>query len=91
VEFANLVGKTIASAEQKQHPSYDDDGFLELTFTDGSKCLIVATYCGYSGHSEDEYPTSIFISQYPTLDDMINKRLSEEDCNDQTKDSKHEA
>jgi hypothetical protein len=70
-DFSDLVGKTIQSAEQKQHPRYDDDGFLELTFTDGSKCLIVGTYCGYSGDSEDEYPTSIYISEYQTLDEYV--------------------
>ncbi len=72
MKFADLAGKTIESAEQKQHPNYDDDGFLELTFTDGSRCLIVATYGGCSGHSDGEYPTSMFISRHPTLNDMLN-------------------
>lgn len=73
MDFSTLVGKTILTAEQKQHPHYDDDGFLELTFTDGSKCLIVGSYGGYSGHSEDEYPTRIFLSQFSTLNEYVDR------------------
>lgn len=58
----NLVGKTITSATQMKHPNYDDNGWLLLKFSDGTECLITASYSGYTGYSEDEYPTRIGLS-----------------------------
>ena len=55
----NLVGKTITAATQMKHPTYDDSGWLKLNFSDGTECLITAGYQGYTGESEDEYPTCI--------------------------------
>jgi hypothetical protein len=57
-----LIGKTIKSATQMKHPTFDDDGWLLLKFTDGTECLITASYSGYTGESEDEYPTRIGVT-----------------------------
>ena len=38
---------------------YDDAAWLRLEFSDGTKCLIEASYGGYTGNSEDEYPVFI--------------------------------
>lgn len=58
----NLTGKTISAATRMKKPEYDDEGWLRLDFTDGTHCVIVAWYGGYTGESEDEYPTSITIA-----------------------------
>lgn len=34
-----------------------------MQFSDGTKATIVAFYGGYTGESEDEYPTGIFITE----------------------------
>lgn len=59
MNFEDLQGKTIAKATQMKKPTYDDDGWLKLEFTDGTSCVIWAGYGGYTGESEDEYPTTI--------------------------------
>jgi hypothetical protein len=61
MKFEDLVGKTIASTTQMKPEQYDDEGYLRLQFTDGAECFIVAGYGGYSGESEDEYQTKIWI------------------------------
>jgi hypothetical protein len=61
MKFSDLEGKTIAKAEQMKLVGCDDDGYLKLTFTDGTKATIVAYYGGYTGKSEDEYPTGIAV------------------------------
>ena len=62
MEFKDLVGKTIISAVQvSPHEGYDDQGCLQLEFSDGTKASIVADYGGYTGDSYDEYPTCIYI------------------------------
>jgi len=58
----NIIGKTIANVTEMKKPEYDDTGWLKLDFTDGTHCVIWASYCGYTGDSEDEYPTCIGIS-----------------------------
>ncbi|TWU59516.1 hypothetical protein V7x_55940 [Crateriforma conspicua] len=63
MEFSDVVGKTIQSATQMKRPETDDDGWLLLEFTDGTRCMVVAYYGGYTGDSEDEYPTGICISE----------------------------
>lgn len=62
MEFKDLIGKTITAATVKKLAKYDDQGFLELKFSDGTEAVIVASYGGYSGSSEDEYPTHIGIT-----------------------------
>ncbi len=63
MEYENLIGKTIVAVKQKKLIGHDDDGFLEMEFSDGTKATIVAYYGGYTGESEDEYPTGIFITE----------------------------
>ena len=43
-------------------PTNDDEGWLLLELTDGSKCVVYSWYGGYTGDSEDEYPTGISIT-----------------------------
>lgn len=62
MDFKDIEGKTIQSAVQCKRPTNDDDGWLVLRFTDGTACTIVAYYGGYTGGSEDEYPTGIGIN-----------------------------
>ena len=62
MNFQDIVGKTIQSAMQVKRPIYDDEGYLLLEFTDGSKCVICSWYDRYTGNSEDEYRTGISIS-----------------------------
>ena len=61
MEFSDLIGKTITNAVQKKLADYDDEGFLELTFSDGTDCIVVGNYGGDSGDSEDEYITCISV------------------------------
>ena len=61
-DIKDLEGKTISKATQMKLKEYDDDGFLLLEFADKSKCLIEASYGGYTGDSENEYPTYISIA-----------------------------
>jgi hypothetical protein len=63
MKLEELVGKTIRSATRMKKPEYDDDGWLKLEFTDGTSCVVVAYYCGYTGKSEDEYPTGINVTE----------------------------
>ena len=62
ITFDYLAGKTIVSATQKKLPDYDDEGFLVLTFSDGTRVAIIGGYGGYTGDSKDEYITQIEIS-----------------------------
>lgn len=57
--FQDLVGKTIASATHMKLSNYDDEGFLRLTFSDASECVIYGGYGSYTGDSEDAYQTVI--------------------------------
>ena len=58
----DLVGKTIKSIDtSRKIEGYDDEPFLDLVFTDGTKCTFKAGFGGYSGSSEDEYPCYIVL------------------------------
>ena len=59
MKFEDLIGKTIVSVKQKKLIGSDDEGFLEMQFSDGTKATIVAYYDGYEG----EYPTGIFVAE----------------------------
>ena len=63
MEYENLIGKTIVAVKQKMLIGHDDNGFLEMQFSDGTKATIVACYGEYIGGSEDEYPTGIFVTE----------------------------
>ncbi len=59
-----LVGMTISSAIVKAgNPKLDDREQLRLTMTDGSEFVVNATYGGYTGMSEDEYPQLIHVER----------------------------
>jgi hypothetical protein len=60
MNFEYLIGKTIINAKQKKRKEYDDKGYLELTFSDGSKVVIVSSYNeSWTGNSYNEYQTDI--------------------------------
>ena len=61
MKFKDLIGKTITGVTKKKVVDCDDNGFLELKFSDGSTALIVASYGEWTGESEEEYPTRILI------------------------------
>ena len=61
IKTDEIEGKTIAKATFMKAKNFDDEGWLQLDFTDGSSCLIESGYGGYSGKSIDEYPTFIEI------------------------------
>ena len=58
----NITGKTIAQVTKMRKPEYDDTGWLKIDFTDGTHCVIWAGYGGWTGGSEDEYPTCIGVT-----------------------------
>lgn len=65
-----LIGKTIKAIQRKEVKGKDDDAWLELSFTDGTKILIVASFGGYTGESIDEYPVYVYLSDdYEDLTD----------------------
>ena len=71
MKYKDLIGKTIESVSHKKLQGYDDEGYLELKFTDGSIATIVASYGGYTGESEDEYPTYIYVTdKLDSLEDV---------------------
>ena len=57
-----LIGKTIINAEIMGKKGCDDMGWLLLTFSDGTEATVVSSYGGYTGRSEDEYPTCIIVT-----------------------------
>ena len=60
----HLIGKTISALTRMKKPEFDDCGWLKLDFTDGTSCVISAGSGAWTGDSEEEYPTSIEISEY---------------------------
>lgn len=63
MKIKDLVGKTITAATKMCREDKDDEGWLKLQFSDGTSCVVVAGYGGYTGKSEDEYPTFIYIAE----------------------------
>ena len=67
----DLIGKTIENVSHKKLKGYDDEGYLEIKFTDGTIATVVAFYGGYTGESEDEYPTYIYVTdELDNLEDV---------------------
>ena len=77
MEYNGLIGKTITAATQKKLVDYDDSGYLELQFSDGTKVIVVASYGSYTGGSYGEYPTGIFITD--KLEDEYGEHFELED------------
>ena len=44
MEFGDIVGKTIQAATHVKRPTNDNDGWLLLEFTDGSRCIVYSWY-----------------------------------------------
>jgi len=63
MEASNLIGKKIINAKIKGIPTCDDEPYLILEFDDNSIVTIKASYGGYTGNSEDEYPAFISIEE----------------------------
>jgi len=63
MNIEDLNGKTIRAAYQMKMEKCDDDGFLRLEFTDGTRCDVIAGYGGYTGMSKDEHPTDISVDE----------------------------
>lgn len=63
MDLTEIIGKTITSVKQKKLVGYDDTGFLEISFSDNTKILVVSSYDGYSPNAYDEYPTTISICE----------------------------
>jgi len=64
MNFNDLIGKTISHIDRRKAKHYDDEGFLDLEFTDGTKCTIHGTYGGFTGDSYDEYIEIIELVTY---------------------------
>ncbi len=62
INFSFLIGKTITKASVKKLQKYDDEGFLQIAFSDGTEATIVASYGEYTGRSDGEYPTYVGIT-----------------------------
>lgn len=64
-----MVGKTIKSVKKYGAKGFDDEGTLEIVFTDGTSVLIHSCYDNYTGKSQGEYPCSIIIDNEEKIDD----------------------
>jgi len=64
VNINDMIGKTISDAHRRKSKHYEDSGFLDLEFTDGTKCTVHGTYGGYSTNAYDEYVEIIEIVKY---------------------------
>lgn len=63
-KFKDLVGKTIKTIKKRKHNKYDDDCYLDIKFTDGTKCCIVGGFGDYTGKSYDEYKQLILLEEF---------------------------
>ena len=65
MEFKDIENKTIKKITKRCHSQFDDCGYLDIEFTDGTKVCIVGGYDEiWSGMSVNEYPTTIRIKEY---------------------------
>lgn len=71
MKMSDLVGKTITEAVLLKYPELDDEAWLRLRFTDGSECVLEATYGGFTGNSCDEYPSFLVVREKPLPSDMV--------------------
>lgn len=62
MDIKDLIGKTIVDVFKMKYRNYDDEGYLQIVFSDNTKVLISAGYNEYTGNSLDEYPTKIEIN-----------------------------
>lgn len=71
MDASDLVGKTISEAVWLKYPELDDEAWLRLRFTDGSECVLEATYGGFTGNSLGEYPSYLVIREKPLPIDLV--------------------
>lgn len=71
MEIRDLVGKTITEATLLKFPELDDEAWLRLRLTDGTECVLEATYGGFTGNSYDEYPSFLIVREKPLPSDMV--------------------
>lgn len=71
MKLNDLVGKTITEATLLKYPELDDEAWLRLRFTDGSECVLEATYGGFTGRSCDEYPAFLVVREKPLPRDLV--------------------
>jgi hypothetical protein len=71
MKFSDLVGKTISEAVLLKCPGLDDEAWLRLRFTDGTECVLEATYGGFTGNSVDEYPSFLVVRENPLPSDLV--------------------
>lgn len=64
MDWKSIEGKTIKTATPMKKPRYDDEAWCVLEFTDGTQCVAVAGFGGYTGHSEDEYPCHVYLRSH---------------------------
>jgi hypothetical protein len=60
-DIKTLIGKKIKTIAYRKQEEYDDEPFLDIEFTDGTKVTVVATYGEYTGKSADEYPRFVVV------------------------------
>jgi len=73
--FNKLVGKTIQTINKRQHSKTDDQGYLDIIFTDGTEVCIVGGYVEeWTNKSLNEYPTTITLKEY-NYEDRIWKNI----------------
>lgn len=58
----DLIGKTIVGVQRYAIKGCDDDAWLELKFSDGTRTLIVGSYGGWTAKSASEYPAFVELS-----------------------------
>lgn len=63
MDIKDLNGKTIKASYQMKAAKFDDEGYLRLEFTDGTRCDVVAQHGYWTGKSEDELPTHICVDE----------------------------
>lgn len=67
--WTDLSGKTIQSVIPMRLRTYDDVGYLLVTFTDMTSVVICGGYDEHwTGQSENEYPTLIYLKDITDLD-----------------------
>ena len=64
MEFNDLRGKTIKDIRQRKHSRFDDECYLDIKFTDGTRVTIVGEYGDYTGNSFGEYTMRIRLEDY---------------------------
>ena len=73
-DLSFLIGKTITSASFRGIGGFADVPYLDLTFSDGTKCTVTAQYGGYSEKEEDEYARFIEVDYTQKTNIKISSR-----------------